>query len=80
MLSASHRTEGYCGFPAYGSRLGNDGSNVQQGPDFHRLNRTTFAAGIYSITSSAMLITSGESVSPIVLAALRLMTISNLLA
>src|SRR5438876_3224407 len=48
------------------------------GPDFHRLDRTSFAWRTHSITSSATNKMSRLIVSPTVLAAFRLMTSSNL--
>src|SRR3981081_554738 len=48
------------------------------GPDFHRLDRASFAWRTHSITSSAMASTPGGNVRPSVLAVLRLITNSNL--
>src|SRR4051794_11891115 len=48
------------------------------GPDFHRQDRTSFAWRTHSITSSARPSKEGGTVSPSVLAVLRLITSSNL--
>src|SRR5439155_24155736 len=48
------------------------------GPDFHRLDRTSFAWRTHSITSSAMASTPGGIIKPSVFAILRLMLNSNL--
>src|SRR5438874_9066813 len=48
------------------------------GPDFHRLDRTSFAWRTHSITSSAMASTPGGKLRPNALAVLRLITKSNL--
>src|SRR5262249_36316546 len=48
------------------------------GPDFHRLDRTSFAWRTHSITSSAPAMSVGGTVRPIAFAVLRLMTSSNL--
>src|SRR5262249_5317391 len=48
------------------------------GPDFHRLDRTSFAWRTHSITSSARVRSVGGSVRPIALAVVRLMTNSSL--
>src|SRR6266852_4159445 len=48
------------------------------GPDFHRLDRTSFAWRTHSITSSAVASSVGGIVRPRVLAVCRLMTNSNL--
>src|SRR5512133_2977243 len=47
------------------------------GPDFHRLDRTSFAWRTHSITSSARTINAIGTWSPIALAALTLMISSN---
>src|SRR5437660_9877523 len=48
------------------------------GPDFHRLDRTSFTWRTHSITSSAIASTPGGTVRPSALADLRLMTSSTL--
>src|SRR4026207_166978 len=48
------------------------------GPDFHRLDRTSFTWRTHSITSSAMAESPGGISRPSALAALRLITNSNL--
>ena len=48
------------------------------GPDFHRLDRTSFAWRTHSITSSARASSVGGTSRPSALAVLRLMTSSNL--
>src|SRR4051812_10084867 len=48
------------------------------GPDFHRLDRASFAWRTHSITSSAIASSPAEGVSPSVLAVLRLITSANL--
>src|SRR5712671_5213567 len=48
------------------------------GPDFHRLDRTSFAWRTHSITSSAMASIVGGTVRPSIPAVLRLITSSNL--
>src|SRR5260370_18266312 len=48
------------------------------GPDFHRLDRASFAWRTHSITSSACPSSAGGMVRPSALADLRLMTISTL--
>src|SRR5262245_47941141 len=50
------------------------------GPDFHRLDRTSFAWRTHSITSSAMASTDGGTSRPSAFAVLRLMGSSNLVA
>src|SRR3954447_11484984 len=50
------------------------------GPDFHRLDRTSFAWRTHSITSSARASSEGGTVMPSIRAVSALMTISNLLA
>src|SRR5215831_507480 len=50
------------------------------GPDFHRLDRTSFAWRTHSITSSAHASSIGGTSRPSALAILRLMTNSNLVA
>src|SRR6266446_8603613 len=47
------------------------------GPDFHRLDRTSFTWRTHSITSSAIASTPGGTVRPSALAVLRLITSSN---
>src|SRR5262245_57334553 len=47
------------------------------GPDFHRLDRTSFAWRTHSITSSARASSVGGTSSPSALAVLRLITSSN---
>src|SRR5262245_13690452 len=49
------------------------------GPDFHRLDRTSFAWRTHSITSSALASSVGGTVRPSILAVSALMTNSNLL-
>src|SRR5262245_59454507 len=48
------------------------------GPDFHRLDRTSFAWRTHSITLSARIRSGSGIVTPIALAVVRLITISNL--
>src|ERR1700756_4688637 len=48
------------------------------GPDFHRLDRTSFAWRTHSITLSVRASSVGETSSPSALAVIRLMTRSNL--
>src|SRR5262245_41759035 len=48
------------------------------GPDFHRLDRTSFAWRTHSITSSAATSSPGGTVTPSAFAVLRLTTVSNL--
>src|SRR5262245_42648310 len=48
------------------------------GPDFHRLDHTSFAWRTHSITSSARSRNESGTVKPIALAVVRLMTSSNL--
>src|SRR4029434_8772421 len=48
------------------------------GPDFHRLDRTSFAWRTHSITSSASASRVGGTVTPSALATLRLIASSNL--
>src|SRR5512133_1255606 len=48
------------------------------GPDFHRLDRTSFAWRTHSITSSARASNDGGTVRPSALAVVRLMMRSNL--
>src|SRR5215510_2483850 len=48
------------------------------GPDFHRLDRTSFAWRTHSITSSARVSNIGGTVRPIAFAAIRLIASSNL--
>src|SRR5262245_42498428 len=48
------------------------------GPDFHRLDRTSFAWRTHSITSSAMASSEGGTVRPNMRAVVLLMTSSNL--
>ena len=50
------------------------------GPDFHRLDRASFAWRTHSITSSAMASSDGGTVMPSILAVSTLITSSNLLA
>src|SRR5207247_464436 len=50
------------------------------GPDLHRLDRTSFAWRTHSITSSARASSVGGTSRPRALAALRLITSSNLVA
>src|SRR3954451_24723866 len=50
------------------------------GPDFHRLDRTSFAWRTHSITSSAVESSDGGISTPSILAVWALMTSSNLLA
>src|SRR3954447_26447459 len=50
------------------------------GPDFHRLDRTSFAWRTHSITSSARASSDGGTVRPSILAVSTLMTSSNLVA
>src|SRR5262245_52275664 len=47
------------------------------GPDFHRLDRTSFAWRTHSITSSVSASSVGGMIKPIVLAVVRLTTSSN---
>src|SRR5262249_10560542 len=47
------------------------------GPDFHRLDRTSFAWRTHSITSSALACSVSGTVSPSAFAVLRLTTSSN---
>jgi hypothetical protein len=49
------------------------------GPDFHRLDRTSFAWRTHSITSSARAMSVGGTERPSAFAVLRLKTSSNLL-
>src|SRR4029450_5636547 len=49
------------------------------GPDFHRLDRASFAWRTHSITSSAMASSPGGKLRPNALAVLRLITNSNLI-
>src|SRR5207302_10724395 len=50
------------------------------GPDFHRLDRTSFAWRTHSITSSARASTSAEILTPSASAVLRLITSSDLVS
>src|ERR1700756_5450099 len=50
------------------------------GPDFHRLDRTSFAWRTHSITSSAIASSVGGTVTPSAFAVLRLITSSNFAA